>query len=78
MNRLHIFSLFLILSFNVLIVEAQDGPKKNWKKLVKDAEEYEKLGDIFRSAQNYEEAFSLKKDKKELSYKAGKNYMESR
>ena len=78
MNRLHIFSLFLILGFNVLIVEAQDGPKKNWKKLVKDAEEYEKLGDIFRSAQNYEEAFSLKKDKKELSYKAGKNYMESR
>jgi hypothetical protein len=78
MNRLHIFILFLILGFNVLIVEAQDGPKKNWKKLVKDAEEYEKLGDIFRSAQNYEEAFSLKKDKKELSYKAGKNYMESR
>jgi hypothetical protein len=78
MNRLHFFSLFLILSFSILTVEAQDGPKKNWKKLVKDAEEYEKLGDIFRSAQSYEEAFSLKKEKKELSYKAGKNYMESR
>jgi hypothetical protein len=57
------------LGFNVLIVEAQDGPKKNWKKLVKDAEAYAKLGDIFPSAQNYEEAFSLKKDKKVKKHK---------
>ncbi len=77
MNRLNLFLFSLLIIFSVSALSAQDS-KKNWKKLVKDAEELEKLGDLFRAAQNYEEAYHLKKDKKEFAYKAGKNYMETR
>ena len=67
----------LLLLFSAISLQAQDSQKKNWKKLVKEAEEFEKLGDILRSASAYEEAYSIKKEPK-LAYKAGKNYLESR
>ena len=67
----------LLLLFSAISLQAQDGQKKNWKKLVKEAEEFEKLGDILRSAAAYEEAYSIKKEPK-MTYKAGRNYLESR
>lgn len=76
MNRNILVCFFLLLAFSFSSLSAQDS-KKNWKKLVKEADEFEKLGDLLKAAQFYEEAYNSKKDKK-FTYKAGKNYMEVR
>jgi hypothetical protein len=77
MNRLKIVVIIFINLFSCNIF-CQEIPQKNWRRLVSEAEEFEKLGDILRAAKYYEAAYDLKEDRKDLTYLAGKYYLETR
>lgn len=77
-TRILCFLLFILVAWNSQEANAQRAPKKSWKKLRKEAEEFEKLGDLGRAALYYESAYSQKNDKKELIYRAGRCYLETR
>jgi len=78
MNRLTLTLIVLTLNLLATGLMAQEPPQKSWKKLMKEAEEFEKLGDLYRAAQYYESAYAQKIDKKDLMYHAGKCYLETR
>ncbi len=78
MTRILCLIALLFLGLQSQELYAQKAPQKSWKKLKKEAEEFEKLGDLGRAALYYESAYSQKNDKKELVYKAGKCYLETR
>ncbi|MCH2044420.1 MAG: outer membrane peptidoglycan-associated protein [Saprospiraceae bacterium] len=77
MYKLYII-LLLILGSSTLGWTQAPPTLKNPKKLVKDAAEYEKSGDYFRAAVYYEAAYSLKEDKADYIYDAGRCYLEIR
>jgi tetratricopeptide (TPR) repeat protein len=77
MNRIYIqsFGLLLLLLFIGAPTFAQ---QKNWKQLRKEAEQYEKEGDLGRAAIYYESAFAQNSSNLELAYKAGDCYLKTR
>lgn len=77
MMRLPLLLIFVLYSFGGSTLLAQNAPQKSWKKLQKEAEEFEKLGDLGRAAIYYESAYAQKDDKK-LIYRAGYCYFETR
>jgi len=77
MNSFKFIILLFVFSIFTDFLQAQQASKNSWKKLVREAEELEKLGDLLSSAAKFEEAYNLKKEPK-YAFKAGKNYMESR
>ena len=78
MMRLPLLLIFTMFSFGLASLYAQNAPQKSWKKLEKEAEEFEKLGDLGRAALYYESAYAQKEDKKYLIYRAGNCYLETR
>ena len=58
---------------------AQKPPTtKSPKKLEQEAQEYEKAGDFYRAAVYYETAWTLKEDKLQYAYNAGRCYLKTR
>ena len=70
--------LFLLLLFISNISFAQEVPQKNWKKLIADAIEFERYGDIYRAALYFQAAYEQNKDRKDLAYVAGNYFLETR
>ncbi|AFC25623.1 PD40 domain-containing protein [Saprospira grandis] len=73
---------YLLLSLGLLLLpfmlDAQRAPQKSWKKLKREAAEFEKLGDNSRAALYYESAYTQKSSKPELLYMAGVCYLKVR
>ncbi|WCL80511.1 outer membrane peptidoglycan-associated protein [Saprospira sp. CCB-QB6] len=78
MKRTNYFLLCLGLLALPLLLNAQNAPQKSWKKLKKEAAEFEKLGDNSRAALYYESAYTQKSSKPELLYMAGVCYLKVR
>ena len=66
---------FTFLSFGIF---GQEVPQKSWRKLMSEAEEFEMLGDLSRAAIYYEAAYKQKEERKDLIYRAGNFYLETR
>jgi len=66
--------LLSLCSFTI----AQEVPQKNWKKLIADAIEFERYGDIYRAALYFQAAYDQNKDRKDLAYVAGNYFLETR
>lgn len=66
MKRTNYFLLCLGLLALPLLLNAQKAPQKSWKKLKREAAEFEKLGDNSRAALYYESAYTQKSSKPEL------------
>lgn len=69
---------FPVLILFLLTGTLATAQSKDWKKLQKEAQEFEKAGDLTRAAIYYESAFDQNKSNLDLAYKAGDCYLRIR